>query len=154
MERFYFGWTGRPHREQVGLESASFLVAIYSKVYRGIATMLTRITFDAAWTLLEPQILSHRRTLRLASLRLLSSTLQDHASDGLKEVVDKCYEGEQVELDIQGVRERMLRITRVSQLVRNDDAVSGNLCIRWLIGRSVTFARGTDTESSLQRSRK
>lgn len=44
----------------------------------------------------------------------------------------RCLQGEEVPLDVQGVRERVLRIGRVVQVV--GDAQGAEFCARWLIG--------------------
>lgn len=49
-------------------------------------------------------------------------------------MVRRCLQGEEVSLDVQGVRERVLRIGRVVQVV--GDAEGAEFCARWLIGMS------------------
>jgi len=44
--------------------------------------------------------------------------------------------GEEVSLDVQGVRERVLRIGRVGQVVRDGDERGADICARWLVGTS------------------
>ncbi|KAF9479084.1 hypothetical protein BDN70DRAFT_879151 [Pholiota conissans] len=81
---------------------------------------------------LYPSFLSHSRPLRLAALHLLDSKLVDPAHDQI-EVLKRCLQGEEVALDIQGVRERVLRIGRVGQVV--GDEKGADLCARWLIAQ-------------------
>ena len=38
-------------------------------------------------------------------------------------------------LDVQGVRERVLRIGRVGQVVRDGDERGADICARWLVGK-------------------
>jgi U3 small nucleolar RNA-associated protein 20 len=58
----------------------------------------------------------------------------------VEEVVKRCLQGEEVKLDVQGVRERVLRIGRVPQIVRDDDIqplqFGADISTRWLIGMS------------------
>ena len=54
-----------------------------------------------------------------------------NTSDGPQEVIKRCLQGEEVSLDLQGVRERVLRIGRVGQVV--GDQSGADLCTRWLI---------------------
>jgi len=68
----------------------------------------------------------------LACLRLLDCKLIDPNHDHV-EVVRRCLQGEEVPLDVQGVRERVLRIGRVGQVV--GDEKSADLCGRWLIAQ-------------------
>ncbi|KIM44053.1 hypothetical protein M413DRAFT_17908 [Hebeloma cylindrosporum] len=49
------------------------------------------------------------------------------------EVLKRCLQGEEVSLDLQGVRERVLRIGRVGQVV--GDEKGADLCARWLIAQ-------------------
>lgn len=51
----------------------------------------------------------------------------------MEEILKRCLQGEEVPLDVQGVRERVLRIGRVCQIVRDADDVSADICARWLI---------------------
>lgn len=74
---------------------------------------------------------SHSRPLRLATLRFLDSKLVDSSHDFV-EVLKRCLQGEEVSLDVQGVRERVLRIGRVGQVVGSENGA--DLCARWLIG--------------------
>lgn len=48
-------------------------------------------------------------------------------------MLKRCLQGEEVPLDIQGVRERVLRIGRVGQVV--GDEKGADLCARWLIAQ-------------------
>jgi len=52
--------------------------------------------------------------------------------EGTAEVLKRCMQGEEATLDVQGVRERVLRIGRVGQVV--GDASGAGLCARWLVG--------------------
>ena len=70
--------------------------------------------------------------MRLAALHLLDSKLVDPAHDQV-EVLKRCLQGEEVPIDIQGVRERVLRIGRVGQVV--GDEKGADLCARWLISQ-------------------
>ncbi|CAA7260357.1 unnamed protein product [Cyclocybe aegerita] len=81
---------------------------------------------------LRPALISHSRAHRLAALRLLDSPLINPAHDQI-EVLKRCLQGEEVSLDIQGVRERVLRIGRVGQVV--GDEKGADLCARWLIAQ-------------------
>ncbi|KAJ3508085.1 hypothetical protein NLJ89_g5945 [Agrocybe chaxingu] len=81
---------------------------------------------------LRPTLISHSRVRRLAALRLLDSRLINPAHDQI-EVLKRCLQGEEVSLDIQGVRERVLRIGRVGQVV--GDEKGADLCARWLIAQ-------------------
>jgi len=64
-------------------------------------------------------------------MRLMSSKLIT-APAGLHEIMKRCLQGEEVPCDVQGVRERVLRIGRVVQVV--GDAEAADFCARWLIG--------------------
>lgn len=81
---------------------------------------------------LSQSLLSHSRRLRLACLRLLDCKLIDPNHDHV-EIVKRCLQGEEVPIDVQGVRERVLRIGRVGQIV--GDERSADLCGRWLIAQ-------------------
>jgi len=95
------------------------------------------LSLDELYPFLRDSILSHSRPLRLNVLRLLVSSLVK-SSPGADEVLKRCLQGEEVSLDIQGVRERVLRIGRVGQVVREEDEIGADICARWLIGQFFT----------------
>lgn len=102
---------------------------------------LTPVSLHAIYPSLRFSLLSHSRSLRLNTLRLLDSKKlvdknhQDPAADGVMEILKRCLQGEEVSLDLQGVRERVLRIGRVGQVV--GDVRGAEICARWLIGNTV-----------------
>jgi hypothetical protein len=87
---------------------------------------------------LQSSLLSHSRSLRLSTLRLLSSDVVK-SSTGQQEVVKRCLQGEEVSVDVQGVRERVLRIGRVGQIIRDGDILGASIFIVWLIGLSFVY---------------
>ncbi|KAJ2918304.1 hypothetical protein MD484_g2111, partial [Candolleomyces efflorescens] len=91
-----------------------------------------RLPFDVVYPKLQDCLLSHSRGLRLASLRFLTSNLVS-LPEGAAEVLKRCLQGEEASLDVQGVRERVLRIGRVGQVV--GDIQGAELCARWLIAQ-------------------
>ena len=97
------------------------------------------ISFDELYASLQHSIISHSRLLRLSSLRVLMSPLVDCPAD-VQEVLKRCLQGEEVPLDVQGVRERILRIGRVGPVVKDGDKIGADLCGRWLIGTSASFS--------------
>ena len=85
---------------------------------------------------LQKSLLSHSRPLRLNTPRLLECNLISKLP-GQQEVIKRCLQGEEVSLDVQGVRERVLRIGRVGQVLRDGDETAADLCTRWLIGQYI-----------------
>jgi len=93
----------------------------------------TEVDIEEIYPALAPSVLSHSRALRLGALRLLAATQPSDA----REVVKRCLAGEEVPLDVQGVRERVLRIGRVETVVKDKqraEDVGPDLCARWLVG--------------------
>ncbi len=84
---------------------------------------------------LQSSLLSHSRLLRLSVLRLLSSPLVH--SNNPTEIVKQCLHGEEVSLDVQGVRERTVRINRMPQVLKDGDEQGADIATRWLIGRQL-----------------
>lgn len=60
------------------------------------------------------------------------------SSQGEQEVLKRCLQGEEAPLDVQGVRERVLRIGRVGQVVK-EQGDGADICVRWLVGKSAFF---------------
>ncbi|KAJ3554433.1 hypothetical protein NM688_g3115 [Phlebia brevispora] len=92
------------------------------------------IPFADVYDQLKESLLSHSRLRRLSALRVLTSQLND-VDGGTSEVLKRCLDGEEVSVDVQGVRERILRISRMNQIVRDDDRVAANIAARWLIAQ-------------------
>lgn len=90
------------------------------------------LTFSEVYLHLRTCIISHSRSLRLSALKILSSKLVK-SSPGEQDVLKRCLQGEEVSLDVQGVRERVLRIGRIGQVIKDDEPLATDLCIRWLI---------------------
>ncbi|KAH7929562.1 hypothetical protein BV22DRAFT_1191955 [Leucogyrophana mollusca] len=90
--------------------------------------------FSDLYPFLKPRLLSHSRSMRLSAMKLLSSKLVK-SSPGEQEVLKRCLQGEEVSLDVHGVRERVLRIGRVGQVVKEDEPLGADLCLRWLISQ-------------------
>ena len=55
---------------------------------------------------------------------------------GEQDVLRRCLQGEEVSLDMTGVRDRVLRIGRVGVAVRDGEHGAADLCGRWLIGKT------------------
>ena len=91
------------------------------------------LALDVVYDQLKCSLLSHSRLLRLSVLRLLSSPIVQ-ASDGTTELVKKALQVEEISVDVQGVRERVLRIGRLPLAVKDEDDVAADICARWLIG--------------------
>ena len=84
---------------------------------------------------LKTALVSHSRTLRLNALRLLTSSVIQ-APEGSAELLKKALQAEEISIDVQGVRERVLRIGRLPVVVKDGDEVAAEICARWLIGVS------------------
>ncbi|KAG6834514.1 hypothetical protein H0H93_009222, partial [Arthromyces matolae] len=106
------------------------LVSISQK----ITTSLTSTSFGDVYTSLSDSLLSHSQSLRLATLRLLGSGLLS-PTDDVREAIARCLKGDEVSLDVQGVRERVLRIGRVVLGVKDKDEVGADIVARWLIAQ-------------------
>ncbi|TFK68467.1 hypothetical protein BDN72DRAFT_821164 [Pluteus cervinus] len=94
--------------------------------------------FEELYTSLKHAVLSHERPLRLNALRLLvfcAPPGEDVTGFSPLDVLKRCLQGEEVALDVQGVRERILRIGRVGQGVKDGDHQSADICARWLIAQ-------------------
>ncbi|TFK80791.1 hypothetical protein K466DRAFT_366251 [Polyporus arcularius HHB13444] len=116
-----WGWSGRALEGFVPLVRASRSKDI-------------RIPLDALLETLKPSLLSHSRSLRLNTLRLLTSPLVD-APEGTAEMLKKTLQAEEISIDVQGARERVLRIGRLPLVVKDGDTVAADICARWLIAQ-------------------
>ncbi|KAF5389929.1 hypothetical protein D9757_003643 [Collybiopsis confluens] len=93
------------------------------------------LSFEETYEGLKDAVLSHSHTIRLNALKLLCSPLFKALSSNTRQVLDRCLQAEQVSLDVQGVRERVVKIGRISQVLKNDDEIGTDLSIRWLIAQ-------------------
>ncbi|KAG1731833.1 armadillo-type protein [Suillus paluster] len=83
---------------------------------------------------LQSRLLSPSRPLRLNVLGLLTSKMVK-SSPAEHDALKRCLQGEEVSLDMHGVRERVLRIGRLYQVVRDDEPLSADICVRWLVSQ-------------------
>ncbi|KAG1832880.1 armadillo-type protein [Suillus subalutaceus] len=86
------------------------------------------------YSCLQSRLLSPSRPLRSNVLGLLTSKMVK-SSPGEHEALKRCLQGDEVSLDMHGVRERVLRIGRLYQVVRDDDSLSADICVRWLVSQ-------------------
>ncbi|KAG6897519.1 hypothetical protein C0992_000745 [Termitomyces sp. T32_za158] len=92
------------------------------------------VPLNEVYPFLRVSLLSHNRSLRLATLRFLK--LESVCASGdIRDAVGRCLKGEEVSLDAQGVRERVLYIGRVGLGVKDGDEVSADVVARWLIAQ-------------------
>ncbi|THH26353.1 hypothetical protein EUX98_g7834 [Antrodiella citrinella] len=97
-------------------------------------TFASPIPLERLYPSLQDSLLSHSRVLRLSILRLLASRAMK-PSAGTTEVIARALQAEEISLDVQGVRERVLRISRLGQVLRDDDEIGADLAVRWLIAQ-------------------
>ncbi|KAI0070349.1 hypothetical protein K474DRAFT_1670178 [Panus rudis PR-1116 ss-1] len=86
------------------------------------------------YTSVQGSLLSHSRLLRLSVLRILSSS-SISLPDGAAEISKRCLQGEEISIDVQGVRERILRISRINHSLRDGDELGADIAARWLIAQ-------------------
>lgn len=92
------------------------------------------LVFGGLYSGLKTSLLSHSRSLRLQTLRLLTSPLVQ-AAEGAAEVLSRALQAEEVSIDVQGARERVLRINRLPIVVKDGDELGAEICALWLIGK-------------------
>ncbi|KAJ7931499.1 armadillo-type protein [Mycena leptocephala] len=113
------------------VDSADILEALAALL---AARNTLEVDIEEIYPALAPAVLSHSRALRLGALRLLAATRPSDA----REVVKRCLAGEEVPLEVSGVRERVLRIGRVETVVKDKQTeadVGPDLCGRWLVAQ-------------------
>jgi U3 small nucleolar RNA-associated protein 20 len=97
---------------------------------------------EEAVTTLVTLLKSHYQSVRQSSLEILSTTLVAPDSGGkLAEASKRCLAAESVPLTVQGVRERVLRIGRVGQVIQDGDESAALLCATWLVGQLTVSLR-------------
>ena len=100
---------------------------------------LTPVSLNIIYSSLSCSLLSHSLSLRCNTLQVLyckkfvDKDHQNPNANGVMEAIKCCLQGEEVSLDLQGVRERVLRIRKVVPVV--GDVRGAEVCARWLIGQ-------------------
>jgi U3 small nucleolar RNA-associated protein 20 len=79
-------------------------------------------------------MLSHSRRSRLNALYLLSSPLVN-TGPSQELVLSRLLQAEEVPIDAQSSRERVLRVTQLERVIPGDDAVISDLAVRWLVSQ-------------------
>lgn len=96
---------------------------------------------DGLTDLLLELLKSHSHAISKSALELLSSPLVSLSSaNDVADVLSRCLAAESVPLAVQGVRERVLRIGRISQGVGANSERGARICASWLLGMSSVFA--------------
>ncbi|KAI0832589.1 hypothetical protein BC628DRAFT_1347439 [Trametes gibbosa] len=116
-----WGWSNR------ALEGLSPLV-------RSSPSKSSDVSFETLYLTLKASLLSHSRLLRLQTLHLLTSAVVK-VPEGPRVVLEKALQAEEVSVDVQGVRERVLRINRLPLTVQDGDELGAEICARWLIAQ-------------------
>ncbi|TFY83749.1 hypothetical protein EWM64_g255 [Hericium alpestre] len=98
------------------------------------STTTSSLASDAVYDRLTAALLSHSQRLRLSALRLLNSQFV-RTTTGAQQLIQKTLQAEEVSLDVQGVRERVLRISRLEQVISDEDAIGPDLAIRWIVSQ-------------------
>ena len=93
-----------------------------------------KISFEDMYRHLTSPVLSHSRRFRLKALHILSSPLV--RMDPTQEVVtSRLLQAEEVPIDAQSSRERVLRVTQLERVIPPGDTVESELAVRWLVAQ-------------------
>ncbi|KAM6502751.1 Armadillo-type fold [Amanita muscaria] len=101
-------------------------------VSRVISTNLASVTLADVYPSFRNSIISHSRRLRLEALRLLDLP-HVATTKSAQGVIKRCLQGEEASLDFQGMRERMVCVSRVVQIVGDEE--DADIAARWLIAQ-------------------
>jgi U3 small nucleolar RNA-associated protein 20 len=101
----------------------------------GFSPELSRkMSFEDIYCHLASLLSSHSRRSRLSALYILSSPLA-HTHHTRELVLSRLLQAEEVTIDVQSSRERVLRVTQLEQIIPTDDAVASDLVVRWLVAQ-------------------
>lgn len=93
-----------------------------------------KMSFEDMYHHLASAVSSHSRHSRLNALCLLSSPLV-HMHPTRELVLSRLLQAEEVPIDVQNSRERVLRVTQLERVIPADDAVVSELAVRWLVAQ-------------------
>jgi U3 small nucleolar RNA-associated protein 20 len=93
-----------------------------------------KMSFEDIYHHLASSVSSHSRPSRLNALYLLSSPLV-HMHPTRELVISRLLQAEEVAMDVQSSRERVLRVTQLEQIIPVEDAVVTDLAVRWLVAQ-------------------
>lgn len=82
-----------------------------------------------------PLLQSHSHITRLNALHLISLACSSIAEPNTLLCITTCTQAEQVPLDIQSVRDRVLKLNRIGLSVSDGDNTGADVIARWLIGQ-------------------
>ena len=93
-----------------------------------------KMPFEDMYRHLASPMLSHSRRFRLKALYVLSSPLV--RVDPTQElVISRLLQAEEVPIDAQRSRERVLRVTQLERVIPTDDTAVSELAVRWLVAQ-------------------
>lgn len=93
-----------------------------------------KMSFEDMYRHLTSHVSSHSRSSRINALHLLNSPLV-HMDPTQELVLSRLLQAEEVTIDVQSSRERVLRVTQLEQVIPADDAVVSELAVRWLVAQ-------------------
>jgi U3 small nucleolar RNA-associated protein 20 len=93
-----------------------------------------KTSFEDMYHHLASPVLSHSHRFRLKALQVLSSPLV--RMDPTQElVISKLLQAEEVPIDAQSSRERVLRVTQLERVIPPGDTVVSELAVCWLVAQ-------------------
>lgn len=93
-----------------------------------------KMSFEDMYRHLASPVLSHSRRFRLKALYVLSSPLV-HVDPTQELVISRLLQAEEVPIDAQRSRERVLRVTQLERVIPTDDTAISELAVRWLVAQ-------------------
>ncbi len=93
-----------------------------------------KMSFEDMYDHLASSVSSHSRPSRLNALYLLSSPLV-HIHPTRELVLSRLLQAEEVPIDVQSSRERVLRVTQLERVIPADDGIVSDLAVRWLVAQ-------------------
>lgn len=106
----------------------------YLMALLGSPEQARKISFEDMYRHLASPILSHSHRFRLKALHVLSSPLV-RMDPTQKLVISKLLQAEEVPIDAQSSRERVLRVTQLERVIPPGDAVVSELAVCWLVAQ-------------------
>ncbi|KAI9508384.1 armadillo-type protein [Russula earlei] len=105
-----------------------------AEVIRRSPKQSRKIPFEDMCGHLASVLISHSRHSRLNALYLLSSPLV-HVDPSQGLVLSRLLQAEEVPIDAQSSRERVLRVTQLERVIPVDEPITSELAVRWLVAQ-------------------
>ncbi|KAI0302300.1 armadillo-type protein [Multifurca ochricompacta] len=105
-----------------------------AELIRKSPAQIQSLSLEDIYPCLASNVLSHSRRSRLCALYILSSSLV-RMTPSQELVLSRLLQAEEVPIDVQSSRERVLRVKQLESIIPANDTLVSELAVRWVVAQ-------------------